>query len=415
MNRSELLEAMRNGEDSGVEFETDGIGKEKLAEDMVSFANFRGGVVLLGVEGDGSVSGLRRQRKEIDLWAKEASLKHTEPAIVPFTEYVRPKGSTRTVAVMTVMGSNTAHAFKNKEGRRYLVRHGTQNFDASHEQMVRLFVYRGEIRFEKQPVPHTDLKSLDRRRLRQYFGAVRGQEVPKTDAQWKRLLRAAGIMSNNSVTAGGMILFGADRKGFLSNFGIDAFAFPGEEKEPGKISDRAEYRGALVPLSGKNGVKEPGPVEEAVDFIRRNAGAASRSDGGRGAGMPEFPEDVLRATLVNAVVHRDYSFRNFTSVVWVLSDRVEIVSHGSPPEKVTPEGMLLGAKAARNPMLLSVMRQYGYASRKGPSFPNTIVRGMREHNGTEPEVTDKHEMFTVRLFAGKKARKRKTPPGKRAG
>jgi ATP-dependent DNA helicase RecG len=31
-------------------------------------------------------------------------------------------------------------------------------------------------------------------------------------------------------------------------------------------------------------------------------------------------------------------------------------------------------------------------------IPRKIIRGMREHNGTEPELVEEGELFTVRLF-----------------
>ena len=63
--RTELLEIIRNGENSGVEFKRDAIQNIALAEDLVAFSNFEGGIVLLGVEDDGSVSGITRADPEM--------------------------------------------------------------------------------------------------------------------------------------------------------------------------------------------------------------------------------------------------------------------------------------------------------------------------------------------------------------
>ena len=50
--RTELLEIIRNGENSGVEFKRDAIQNLALAKELVAFSNFEGGMVLLGVEDD---------------------------------------------------------------------------------------------------------------------------------------------------------------------------------------------------------------------------------------------------------------------------------------------------------------------------------------------------------------------------
>lgn len=60
MRNAELLELIANGENSGVEFKRDDIRPEQLAKEIVAMANFQGGKLLLGVEDDGTVSGIQR-------------------------------------------------------------------------------------------------------------------------------------------------------------------------------------------------------------------------------------------------------------------------------------------------------------------------------------------------------------------
>lgn len=55
MLKAELLELIANGESSGVEFKRDDVRPEQLAKEIVAFANFQGGRVLLGVEDDGTI------------------------------------------------------------------------------------------------------------------------------------------------------------------------------------------------------------------------------------------------------------------------------------------------------------------------------------------------------------------------
>ncbi|WP_174526090.1 AlbA family DNA-binding domain-containing protein, partial [Herbaspirillum rubrisubalbicans] len=60
MLRTELLEIIANGENSGVEFKRDDVRPEQLAKEIVALANLRGGMILLGVEDDGVISGIQR-------------------------------------------------------------------------------------------------------------------------------------------------------------------------------------------------------------------------------------------------------------------------------------------------------------------------------------------------------------------
>ena len=44
------------------------------------------------------------------------------------------------------------------------------------------------------------------------------------------------------------------------------------------------------------------------------------------------------------------------------------------------------------------MRDYGYLEHMGMGVPRKMLRGMKEHNGTEPDLIEEHERFTVRLW-----------------
>ena len=79
----------------------------------------------------------------------------------------------------------------------------------------------------------------------------------------------------------------------------------------------------------------------------------------------------------------------------ISSDRLEIVSPGRLPNGITPAG----TRAARNQILKDMMRNYRYLEHMGMGIPRKIVKGMREHNGTEPDLLERDERFVVRLFA----------------
>lgn len=64
MLKTELLEIIANGESSGVEFKRDDIRPEQLAREIVALVNFQGGKILLGLEDDGTISGLKRENTE---------------------------------------------------------------------------------------------------------------------------------------------------------------------------------------------------------------------------------------------------------------------------------------------------------------------------------------------------------------
>lgn len=97
MKSPELLELIAGGENSGVEFKRDDLRAEQLAREVVAFANFQGGRILLGVEDDGTVTGIGRD--DLERWVMDSVFgRIVHPMILPFYEEV-PVDDVRRVAV----------------------------------------------------------------------------------------------------------------------------------------------------------------------------------------------------------------------------------------------------------------------------------------------------------------------------
>lgn len=85
--KSELLRIIANGENSGVEFKRDDIRPEQLAKEVVALANHQGGIILPGVEMDGTISGINRD--DIEPWIIDTVFaRYIHPMILPFYETV---------------------------------------------------------------------------------------------------------------------------------------------------------------------------------------------------------------------------------------------------------------------------------------------------------------------------------------
>ncbi len=65
MNRTELEELICNGEHSGVEFKRDDVVPARVAKELAALLNLEGGHLLLGVEDDGTVTGLTRTPRQV--------------------------------------------------------------------------------------------------------------------------------------------------------------------------------------------------------------------------------------------------------------------------------------------------------------------------------------------------------------
>lgn len=405
MNRTELIELISNGENSGVEFKRDDIPPERLANEMAGLLNLEGGHILLGVEDDQTVSGLTRDRREAEEWVMQVVRDRLQPAVIPYWEAI-DWGGGRWVGVVTLPVDAPDKPYKAKRGSFWVtkVRVGTTTRDATREEEQRLYQQSGGLRYGLKPVPGMTLDALDSRRLEEYFERVMDTEgsFPEDRDEQARLLvnlDLAVVTAGRTVpTIDGMLLFGRNPKRALPQSGVRALCYPGVEPGYATRADE-DLKGPLVPLLNEEGaIVEAGLVDQAWDFVRRNTTPSAHLEGNRRVDHWEYPESVIREAVGNALVHRDYSIIGTDVTLAIYSNRLEVVSPGRLPNTVTPEGMKSGMRFARNQNLVNVMRDYGYVDARGMGVRNKIIPGMRAHNGTEPELVEEEPRFTVRLW-----------------
>lgn len=402
MTKTELLELIKNDENSGVEFKRDTIDNRALAKELVAFANLRGGRVILGVDDDGSMVGVTRDR--LEEWVMTICRDKIRPELIPYYEIVRDVESGKDVAVVQVDCGWAVHHVWHNNHRTYYIRVGTQSREASAEELERLFQQRGAFRLEVRGVSGSSLDDFDYRRLIDYFRRIRSQETPDMDNKnaWQNLLLNTEFLieedDTTPATVAGLLLFCANPNRFLPQAGIDAVAYPGKEKDYA-AKERSAIRGPMTALFGSEGLVENGLVEQAVEFTRRNTEvSAGLADGARREERWLYPEEAVREVIVNALVHRDYLLSGTTVELSIYEDRLEVISPGRLPNGITPQRMITGCRAARNQLLKDVMRDYGYLEHMGMGVPRKIVKEMKKHNGTSPDLIEEEERFMVRLW-----------------
>ena len=396
---TELLEIISNGENSGVEFKRDMLRPEELTRELVAFSNLEGGMVILGVEDSGEISGIARN--DLEEWVMNVCRQKIRPGINPYFEVIHQIEGKKAVAVVRVTRGYCIHALWHNSNSEYLVRVGSQSREASPEELARLFQQRGALRAELQPISGSSIKNLDRRRLKHYFAGIRNQKIPDDgdDRSWRTLLENTQFMTEEAVTVAGMLLFGKTPNRFLPHAGIDAVAYRGTDKDYDAL-ERAALRGPVTPLLGESDeIVENGLVEQALNFVQRNTRMTVSLKGARRMERPTYPVEVLREAFVNALIHRNYLLSDSDIELAIYRDRLEIISTGCLPNGITPERMRAGTRSTRNQLLKDVMRDYRYLDHMGMGVPRTIVQGMIAHNGKDPELNEMGERFFVRLLA----------------
>ena len=416
MNRTILLEMIRNGENSSVEFKRDDVHRDSIAKEFSALLNFEGGYILLGVEDDGFVSGLTRSREDAERWVMNIAHQNIQPSFIPSWSPI-PFDDGKVVGVIELPADSPGKPHKARRGSAWVtfMRVGSTSREASREEEGRLYQASHLMRYDIRPVLDTAYESLDQERLENYFRIVLDREAPaRNDHQsWRRTLTNIDILAEAAdatvTTAAGLLLFGENPNRRLPQAGITATAFPRDEKDYDTI-DEELIRGPLVSLlsAGRRPV-DKGVIDRTVDFVDRNLGTVAWLEGGRRLRKKELPRDAIREAIVNAVAHRDYTLIGTDVEVSLYQDRLEVISPGRLPNGVTVEKMAEGLRAARNELLKEILRDYGYVDHLGMGVRNKIIGSMRTHNGTRPDLIEDENRFTVRLWKNPNAHESQGP------
>ncbi len=76
----ELHELIENGENGTVEFKRKFSSPEKIAKEMIAFANSKGGKILFGIDDDKSIKGVESEKGELELISTAAKF-YCEPEV----------------------------------------------------------------------------------------------------------------------------------------------------------------------------------------------------------------------------------------------------------------------------------------------------------------------------------------------
>ncbi|MBW7876455.1 MAG: putative DNA binding domain-containing protein [Candidatus Cloacimonetes bacterium] len=402
MLKTELLEIISNGENSGVEFKRDDIRPEQLAKEVVALVNFQGGKILIGVDDSGTVPGI--QRTNLEEWVMNAISEKVHPTILPFYEEVKIDEQT-TVAVLSFpQGNSKPYVRRHNKAEEVFIRIGSTSRLATREQQMRLYEIGGMLHTEVLPISRTSSRDLDIVRIENYLKQiVKDPEIPSTEDEWENRLSNLGFLSEprGMCTIAGMVLFGKKPRQCFKQSGFRIFAFNSTDKEY-----KAELDVVLdAPLAGRWDVSQQGRqlideglIESALGTIKPFTSEESNviNENLQRETRWFYPIEAIREILLNAVVHRDWT--RFVDIeVGIYSDRLEIISPGSLQNSMTIDKMLAGQRNTRNTIIMEIMRDYGYVDFRGMGLRTKVVPLMRSHNGCDPifEATEDYLKVTL--------------------
>ena len=394
------------GENAKTEFKRDdrNLRPEHLAREIVAFANMNGGMIVLGVEDDGAVSGVARHN--LQAWLMDTVIgRYVDPQIVPdYDEFVLDE---KQIAIVTVpAGSAKPYGVRQQERTDYYIRLGDTVQRAGREQMARLFQSGGLVSVEKMPVHGSSLVDLDMRRLEDYFLNVLGEDAM---LDWQRTLLNRELLIADewrpevrTCSYAAVVLFAHEPRRRMPQAGIRLLVFPGTDMDYDASLDEV----LDLPFVGLKERREREFIEQSLpnrvlSYLQPHI-SRERLEGMQRRRHWDYPKEVIRELLVNACGHRDWT-RPTDVQLTVFADRLEVHSPGSLPNGVTIEKAKEGLRVPRNPNIVNILRDYDFMEHRGMGIRRKVIPLTRAHNGTEPQFAATEDYFKVTLRKGTQA------------
>lgn len=162
---------------------------------------------------------------------------------------------------------------------------------------------------------------------------------------------------------------------------IKLAVFEGSKKTIFK--DRRELSGSLLTQ-----------MEEAFDYIDRCNRTRAEFSGLDRLDLRDYPPEAIREALLNAIVHRDYSFSGAT-LISIFEDRMEFVTIGGLVKGIALDDVMLGVSALRNQYLANIF----YRLRLIEAYGTGILKINECYNDSavKPVIETTNNAFKVTL------------------
>jgi ATP-dependent DNA helicase RecG len=316
-----------------MDFETENIEfksqfTEEIYKEVVAFANTDGGIVYVGIDNEGNAIGLTDVDKEYTRITNGI-----RDAIMPdVTMFVRFTVQNNKVVRITVSeGTNKPYYLKGKglKPSGVFVRQGTSSVSASPEQIRQMIKENDGDAFEENRSLEQELSFEAAKRAFERYGVPFGTEK----------YRALGMTHKKDDTFTNLAWILSDQCAHTTKIAVfsdDACTV---------FRDSREFGGSIFKQ-----------FEDAIHYLALCNKTSSVIKGVVRTDKQDYPEEAIREALLNAIVHRDYSFSG--SIMINVTDRkMEFISLGGLLPGLSPDDIRSGISQPRNRNLAEVFHR----------------------------------------------------------
>ena len=339
-----------------------------LCKEVIAFANTKGGTLYIGVEDNGTVIGVDSADR-VTLQINNMVRDSIKPDITMFVHYETQVINDKQIIAVTVQEGTDRPYYLGSKGLKpsgVYVRNGTSTDPASDTAIRKMIKETDGDSFET-------MRSLEQNLSFQTAEAqFAKRKVPYDAAKMQSL----GMVSSDGIYSNVALLLSEQCPST-----IKAATFAGGDQIV--FQDRREFTGSLFQQ-----------MEDLYAYLDLHNQTKATFEGLYRTDTKDYPEDALRETLMNSLVHRDYSF-SASTLVSIYDDRIEFVSVGGLPAGITLDDIMLGLSVCRNPKLAAIFYHLQLIEAYGTGMPKI----MKAYAGTgvEPNIEVTNNAFKITL------------------
>lgn len=301
---------------------------EELYKEVIAFANTDGGVIYVGIDNNGNAVGLTNVDAEytrITNGIRDAIM----PDVTMFIRYTIQENKVVRIAVSE--GTNKPYYLKSKglKPSGVYIRQGTSSVPASAELIRRMIKESDGDVYEETRSMNQDL-TFDAAAA--FFRKCGVEFAPEK-------YRALGIThpTDGLYTNLGLVL--SDQCLHTTKIAVFKDEFCTE------FRDSKEFCGSVFRQ-----------FEDAVNYLALCNKTVSTIKGVMRTDKKDYPDEAIREALLNALVHRDYSFSG-SIIINVNDDKMEFISLGGLLPGLSTEDIRIGVSQPRNKKLAEVFHR----------------------------------------------------------
>lgn len=338
MKKKNILEIIRSGETSTVQFKEKLTSSASFASEMIAMSNSLGGIIFLGIEDKtGNIKGLTvNQIHDYSSRIANIAKNNIIPLIYIKTEvlFIDDK---QILLVYIEEGINKP--YKDKNGVIYTKQGPDKRKVTDNREILRFFQESSNLSIDEMVVYNTSKRDLDRDKIRSFYKKEFEEDLDESTIPYQQILENLNIVRNDQLTLGGLLFFGKEPQKIKPAFCIKAVSFFGDEIEGTHYRDSKDIVGTIPIL-----------FNEGISFFTANLRHIQRDQDFNSLGIIEISKVALEEFLQNALVHRDYSI-NAPIRLLIFDNRVEIISPGILPNHLTVEKIKAGNAVIKNSLL----------------------------------------------------------------